>query len=230
MGASQSGPSQSGSSGPQSGFVQESSAQSTKTRAATRINRRGRQPKAQKPELEQESSGQAAQSTSACDMCDWWKRDGKIIYIGRQVDWKQMAKPFIDIKNGEDSTEKAELFIEDKNGRNTPDSTEKAKLFNTLFWVLDFDGIYALKLKVVVEFSAQWSGPSCFIKPFIEKLAVVFKDVLFLRLDYDSMEDAASEVGVDVVPTFLLYKGGKLQNKIVGAGRFELVDNINKFK
>ncbi|KAL8171969.1 hypothetical protein V2J09_023773, partial [Rumex salicifolius] len=120
------------------------------------------------------------------------------------------AENITNIKQQEDwEREKKKLFIQDKN------STEKPELFNTL---------------VVVEFSAQWCGPSRFISPFIDKLAEVFKDVWFLRLDYDSMEDAASEVGVDVVPTFLLYKEGQLKEKIVGARRFDLFAKINELK
>lgn len=125
-----------------------------------------------------------------------------------------------------------------EDGSPPPDQDRKEGNFIKIDTPKDWDENYRKFVKepdnnklVVVEFAAQWCGPSRFIAPFIDKQAEVHKDVTFLRVNFDMMEEkVTSDLGVDVVPTFLLYKGGELKSKIVGARRWEFSNEIQNYK
>ena len=66
------------------------------------------------------------------------------------------------------------------------------------------------KLPVLVDFTAQWCGPCQELAPHLAKLAEEMEDKLFVaKIDIDKNEDLAGKLGIEAVPTLLMFKNGK---------------------
>ncbi|KAL4780694.1 thioredoxin [Aspergillus varians] len=80
---------------------------------------------------------------------------------------------------------------------------------------------------VVVDFFATWCGPCKAIAPVVGKLSETYTNVRFLQVDVDKARSIAQEHEIRAMPTFVLYKDGKLLDKrVVGGNMKELEDGI----
>ncbi|KAL8286512.1 hypothetical protein RQP46_004529 [Phenoliferia psychrophenolica] len=70
---------------------------------------------------------------------------------------------------------------------------------------------------IVIDFWATWCGPCKVISPVFEKLADAFPALGFYKVDVDTQEEIAAEVGIKAMPTFQFYKGGEKIGSVVGA-------------
>jgi len=71
---------------------------------------------------------------------------------------------------------------------------------------------------VVVDCWAPWCGPCRFVSPIIEELARDYAGkILFGKLNVDENQRVAMEYGIMSIPTLLVFKDGKLVDRIVGA-------------
>jgi len=71
---------------------------------------------------------------------------------------------------------------------------------------------------VVVDCWAPWCGPCRFVSPIIEDLARDYAGkILFGKLNVDENQMVAMEYGIMSIPTLLVFKDGKLVDRIVGA-------------
>jgi thioredoxin 1 len=89
--------------------------------------------------------------------------------------------------------------------------------------VLDYKGI------VFVDFYADWCEPCKVTSPIIEELADEYKNVKFMKVDVDSNPDLSSQYSVFSIPTFMIFKNGKLVSQLVGArGKENFVEELKK--
>ena len=71
---------------------------------------------------------------------------------------------------------------------------------------------------VVVDFWAEWCGPCKAMSPLIDELAVeVGADVKVVKVNIDESPNAPTKYGVRGIPTFMIFKDGKVVDTKVGS-------------
>jgi thioredoxin 1 len=71
---------------------------------------------------------------------------------------------------------------------------------------------------VVVDFWAEWCGPCRMIVPALEEISNSLDGkVKILKLNVDENPATAAKYGVMSIPTLMLFKGGQLASRQVGA-------------
>ncbi|MFW5917580.1 MAG: thioredoxin [Halorubrum sp.] len=79
-----------------------------------------------------------------------------------------------------------------------------------------FDEIIADHDVVLVDFYADWCGPCQMMEPTVKSIASD-TDAAVLKVDVDVHQALAGEYGVQGIPTLLVFSGGELAERIVGA-------------
>lgn len=72
------------------------------------------------------------------------------------------------------------------------------------------------KGKVLVDFFATWCGPCRMMSPIVDQLADELADVKVCKVDIDQAEALATEYGVEVVPTFIVFENGEAFKSVSG--------------
>lgn len=72
------------------------------------------------------------------------------------------------------------------------------------------------KGKVLVDFFATWCGPCRMMSPIVDQLADELADVKVCKVDIDQAEALATEYGVEVVPTFIVFENGEGVKSVSG--------------
>lgn len=71
---------------------------------------------------------------------------------------------------------------------------------------------------VLVDFWAEWCGPCKMLAPTLDELADEYVGkVKIAKLDIDNSPNLAAQFGVTSIPTLLFFKGGEIQNQMLGA-------------
>lgn len=84
---------------------------------------------------------------------------------------------------------------------------------------------------VLVDFWASWCGPCRRIAPILEEIAKEYKDSVKIgKVNVDNYKKFSIDLGVQVLPTIIVYKDGKEQTRIKGAvSKEELVKVIQTY-
>lgn len=90
-----------------------------------------------------------------------------------------------------------------------------AKQFTDSSWEQD---VLGSDKPVLVDFWAEWCGPCRMIGPLVEELSSEYEGKAVVgKLNVDENPGVASKYGIRSIPTLLVFKGGEVVDKIVGA-------------
>lgn len=81
----------------------------------------------------------------------------------------------------------------------------------------EFSSLLGSKEMVLIDFYAEWCPPCKKMAPFMEELKTEMKNkVLIVKIDADKNQTLAGELGINSLPTLMLYKGQKMVWKHLG--------------
>ncbi|KAI4314228.1 hypothetical protein L6164_027160 [Bauhinia variegata] len=97
-------------------------------------------------------------------------------------------------------------------------------------WKAHFDASKQTDKLMVIDFFATWCGPCKYMGPIFKDFAQKYTDVEFVKIDVNKLEEVAKEFGVQSMPTFKLFKKGKVVDEVVGASTEDLQNLIEKHR
>ena len=70
---------------------------------------------------------------------------------------------------------------------------------------------------VLIDFYATWCGPCKMMSPIVEEIAKELEGkIKVYKVDTDEEQDLAIKYGIMSIPTFMVFKNGKVEKTAVG--------------
>lgn len=92
---------------------------------------------------------------------------------------------------------------------------------------MKFSEIIQQDKPVLVDFFATWCGPCQVMTPILEQLKTKYGDqATIIKIDVDKNPEIASHLGIQGVPTFILYKNGDQLWRASGARSIGELDQL----
>jgi len=84
-------------------------------------------------------------------------------------------------------------------------------------------------LPVIVDFTAEWCPPCRALAPFFARLSDTYKERLrFAKMDTDENTLVPAQLGIQGIPTLVLFAGGKPVGRVVGPYPGRLQESIER--
>lgn len=82
----------------------------------------------------------------------------------------------------------------------------------------NFNEVISTDKPVLVDFWAEWCAPCRMVGPIVEELAEDYEGKAVVgKIDIDNNPNVAAQFGIRSIPTLLVFKGGQVVDKQVGA-------------
>ena len=84
---------------------------------------------------------------------------------------------------------------------------------------------------VLIDFHAHWCMPCVMMSPIIDAVSKEFKNKLKVgKINVDEAHELAQKYNVKSIPTFIIFKDGKIADTFIGAiSKEELEKRIKKY-
>ncbi len=94
----------------------------------------------------------------------------------------------------------------------------------------ELDEILKSNKIVLVDFFATWCGPCKMMSPVIDTMEQKMSEIKFVKINVEEFESIATKYEVQGVPTILIFKEGKEQERSSGFVPEEvLTQKLNKY-
>ena len=82
----------------------------------------------------------------------------------------------------------------------------------------NFEEVLGTEKPVLIDFWAEWCGPCKMIGPMVEELAGEYEGKAVIgKVNVDENPNTAAKFGIRSIPTLLVFKGGEIVDKQIGA-------------